>query len=534
LTRRRLFVLAAVLLIAAGGGWLIVRSTLNLDVIRGAAESKLSAALGQRVTIGDVRLSVFPVPAVIGSDIAIGPQREPPGGSAGPREASDLELQRIRIVPRVFSLFGGPYVIRDATLEGLTLRIVRERGQWTFPAVVPAPGGDDASGLIVERVRVIGGRVRVLERSSRGEIRQTSLIEDIEGEAVADGAGLKVSPIRGRVGSTAVSGEAVMNAQEARMDFSMPEVQGRDLGAVLGLAATDPPAFVTLPKPASVSLSIRIDRKKSRLSGSGSLRAPEISVDTLRLQDVETPIRTDGTQITFAPMALKMYGGAHRGSVVVDLSKSRWALDSKATGVDVGQFLTAYSGRDQHLDGTASATASVHAGISEPLPLAIEGRMQVTVVNGVIREFPLLAAINRALRLAEGGARDTRFDRLSATLAFAGRNREPSNARVAGHVRTDDLVMQARDMRVEAAGRIGFDRSLDLGGLVVLSPERSAEAIRSVRELSGLRNGRGEIELPIKIGGSMDQPSFSVDLKAVIGRSIQDELRRRLRNLLDR
>ena len=318
------------------------------------------------------------------------------------------------------------------------------------------------------------------------------------------------------------------------MDFSMPEVQGRDLAAVLGLAATDPPAFVTLPKPASVSLSIRIDRKKSRLSGTGSLRAPEISVDTLRLQNVETPIRTDGVRITFDPMTFSMYGGAHRGSVVVDLSKARWALDSKATGVDVGRFLAAYSGRDQHLDGTASATASLHAGITEPLPLAIEGRMQVTVVNGAIREFPLLAAINRALRLAEGSARDTRFERLSATLVFAGRNRQPADAYLAGHVRTDDLVMLARDVRVEAAGRIGFDRSLNLGGLAVLSPERSAEAIQSVRELSGLRNSRGELELPIKIGGSMDNPSFSIDLKSVAVRSIQDELRRRLRKLMDR
>ena len=161
--RRRLFILAALLLAAGVGAWLVVRSTLNPDVIRRAAESRLSAALGQPVSIGGVRVSVFPVPAVIGSDIAIGSQRKTPD----PRyhvEPPDLELQRIRIVPRIRSLFRGPYVIRDATLEGLTVRIVRELGRWTFPAVVPAPGGDEASGLIVERVRVTGGRVRVLER----------------------------------------------------------------------------------------------------------------------------------------------------------------------------------------------------------------------------------------------------------------------------------------------------------------------------------------------------------------------------------
>ena len=333
--RRRLFILAALLLAAGVGAWLVVRSTLNPDVIRRAVESRLSAALGQPVSIGGVRVSAFPVPAVIGSDITIGSRRKTPDPIAPSVEPPDLELRRIHIVPRIRSLFRGPYVIRNATLEGLTVRIVRESGGWTFPAVVPVPGGDEAAGLIVERVRVDGARIRVLARS-RGLIEQTSLIEDIEGDAVADGSGLKLSPIRGRIGSSAITGDAVMNAQEARLDFRMPEVKNQDLAAVLGLSATDAPGFVTLPNPASISLAIRIDRLKSRLSGTGALRAPDLSVHALRLQNVETPIRTDGVRITFDPMMFSMYGGSHTGKVVVDLPRSAWTLDSKMTGVDVG------------------------------------------------------------------------------------------------------------------------------------------------------------------------------------------------------
>jgi hypothetical protein len=86
-------------------------------------------------------------------------------------------------------------------------------------------------------------------------------------------------------------------------------------------------------------------------------------------------------------------------------------------------------------------------------------------------------------------------------------------------------------MRVHAAGRIGFDRWIDLEGLAVFSPERTAEAVRSVRELSALRNDRGELELPIKIGGTLDDPAFTIDLQAALGRSIKEELRRRLRGL---
>jgi hypothetical protein len=55
-----------------------------------------------------------------------------------------------------------------------------------------------------------------------------------------------------------------------------------------------------------------------------------------------------------------------------------------------------------------------------------------------------------------------------------------------------------------------------------------------VRELSGLRNDRGELELPLTISGSLDDPSFGIDLQAVIGRSIKEELKRRIRDLFRR
>jgi hypothetical protein len=148
----------------------------------------------------------------------------------------------------------------------------------------------------------------------------------------------------------------------------------------------------------------------------------------------------------------------------------------------------------------------------------------------VVRNFPLLSAINRALRLAEGEGRDTRFERLSATLTFPGAGASSAD----GHAMTDDLVMVARDVRVEAAGRLGFDRSLDLAGQAVLSPARSAEAIRSIRELSGLRNDRGELELPLTIRGTVDDPAFGIDLKSLAARSLKEELRRRFRDFIRR
>ncbi len=513
---RRLPIALTVLILIGAAALIVVRSMLNAHALRAAAESKLTALLGQPVKIGDVGISLFPVPAATGSRIAIGSNVENP----------ELALDRIQIVPRLSSLWRGPYVIREVTLEGLAARVVRESGRWKFPSVVPVGGGGGQAGVLVEHVRLTGGRVRVFAADPRTGMRESSGIEGIEGESIAEAGGLRVSPLTGRVGRSQVSGTASVTTREAALDFSLPSIAPDDLPAVMALSASEPPDFVRLMRPAAVKMSVRIDRTSGTLTGSGSLAAPQVGFYSLQLTNLESPIATNGAHVTFAPATFALYGGTHRGKMAVDLSRTpaRWTSESSVKDLDVSGFLAALTGRDQRFDGTASASAALHAPVGAPMPGSLGGHVSITVVNGVVREFPMLTAINRALRLAESSGRDTHFERLSATFAFTGTHSASTN----------DLVMIARDMRLQAAGRIGFDRWLDLEGLAVISPARAAEAIRSVRELSGLRNEQGEMELPIKIGGTLDDPSFTIDLQAALGRSVREELKRRLRGLFRR
>ena len=141
--------------------------------------------------------------------------------------------------------------------------------------------------------------------------------------------------------------------------------------------------------------------------------------------------------------------------------------------------------------------------------------------NGVVRNFPLLATIDRALRLTQQESGDTRFDELAATLSVA-----------AGQATTNDLVLQSGDVRVEAEGRIGADRSVALRGRAIVSANRVSRAVASVHEIARLRNTRGEIALPLTISGSLDAPSIDVDMKTAIGQGLADEIRRRLRRLI--
>jgi hypothetical protein len=62
----------AVLVAGAAASYLLVRWALEPGVLRSAAESRMSAALGQPVRIGAIHLSVLPPLCLEGTRITVG------------------------------------------------------------------------------------------------------------------------------------------------------------------------------------------------------------------------------------------------------------------------------------------------------------------------------------------------------------------------------------------------------------------------------------------------------------------------------
>jgi uncharacterized protein YhdP len=76
--------------------------------------------------------------------------------------------------------------------------------------------------------------------------------------------------------------------------------------------------------------------------------------------------------------------------------------------------------------------------------------MKFQLVNGVIKNFPLLATLNQVLGLTGGDSKDTKFDSFSASATIGG-----------GKARTNDLLLKAGELSMTGAGAFGFDQSLD-------------------------------------------------------------------------
>ena len=153
----------------------------------------------------------------------------------------------------------------------------------------------------------------------------------------------------------------------------------------------------------------------------------------------------------------------------------------------------------------------------------MSGTVDVVLSNGVIHNFALLAAINSALHVTAGDARDTRFERFSATLSLA-----------QGAVRTQNAALVAGEMTATAAGAVSVDRTIDMAGTARFSPEVSARMIASVNHISAARNEQGQVEVPFSITGPIEAPVFAIDVEQILNRALRKEVERSVRKTLDR
>ena len=511
--QRRFVTVIAVVLggLAALAVLLTIRGSLIADFVREIAESRLSTALGQPVAIGQLGFSLTPRPAFTGSDIRVGDTTQ---------QAPALKLDRVDVFPVLRSFLQGPIHVTEVSLDGFTVSILRDAGgRWRAPAVFPAP--TRKGGVGIDRVRVSGGRLIIFD-AANGALRERSRIDDMRTDLLIGSEGLRLAPLTGRVGGAAISGQAETDAQSVRLDFSAPAIRDADLPALFGLLAASRPAVLHLDEPAAASVSVTIDRATSRLRGSGTLRAPALTIEPLRLQQLNAPFVVEGTQLTFTPTTFTINGGSHEGRFTLMLGDTpAWAMDGRVHDLDVGALLDTVAGRDAKLDGRGRIDAELKGRFEPGFLTRMDGSARMVVSNGVLHDFPLLATVNRALRLSEGDGQDTRFEELSASLAIA-----------RGTATTDDLVIQAGHLRTVLSGQIGFDRSLNLRGRAIVSAERVAAAVDSVHELARLRNASGEVVLPLTITGSLDAPEFDIDVGTVIRESVVDELKRRVRRLI--
>jgi AsmA protein len=251
-----------------------------------------------------------------------------------------------------------------------------------------------------------------------------------------------------------------------------------------------------------------------------SFRAGQVRISGLSMTDLQArAVARDGV-LNVQPFGAVLYGGQVRGSARLDAREApaRFSLQQSLSGFQLHPFVRDLAGFERlagtaRLDAELGTTAASTAGLVSGL----NGQLSFDVSDGVFKGVNLWFEMQRAAALARGRAApqrsspDTEFRQLKGTAEIRD-----------GVLLSRDLVGGLPFLSVAGRGEIDLaQRSLDY--------RLNATVIReAVDEATGERSELAGASVPLRLSGTLDSPSVSVDLGGLLREQATREALRRL------
>ena len=248
----------------------------------------------------------------------------------------------------------------------------------------------------------------------------------------------------------------------------------------------------------------------------------ELRQGTMTLRDVTMPVRFQGGTLTVEPIHGAMGTGTIGGGLTVRdlLAKPSYALKLDVLKAPVEEFARGFLPFKLGITGALSGNVDLTgpglpgAEVSDQL----RGNLTGTVEQGKIAETESIRKIRGLLGL--GGQTDMAFKTISHVLRIEGRRLLLDKVR--GDLGSD---------KFELTGALGMDKSLNLGLLLRLAPERvkGNSALAQFARLA--RDSDGRLPVQLGIGGTTDAPKVQLkagNLFGAAGAELRDALTKSL------
>ena len=330
----------------------------------------------------------------------------------------------------------------------------------------------------------------------------------------------------------------------------MEHVAVKSLDATIGSTTANVTGNVTMGKPLGTgAFTIRVDKfiaeewappkgaaPANPASGKGTAAAPpapipipfrhltadvaigELRQGTMTLRDVTVPVVYDNGTLTMDPIRGSMGTGTIAGAVTLsDLAtKPSYAVKLDVQRAPVEEFARGMIPFKLGLSGLLSGNVDLSGpGLPGPeVSESLRGTLTGTVEQGKIAESEGLKQIRGALGL--GGGTDVAFRTLSHVLRIEG-----------GRLLLDKVKGDLGADKFEMTGALGMDKSLNLGLLLRLAPERVKGNGTLAQFARYARDAEGRLPIELGIGGTTDAPK--VQLKAgklldIVGQGLKEQL----------
>jgi hypothetical protein len=485
--------LLAVAVLAAG----VLYWFLSGDGVRRALERQATAWLGQPVRIGTANASLMPRIALSVGDVQVG-------------DPVRLTLPRVELSTELRALLSRRIEEADVTVSG-------GRVEMPLPFGLPDAAGAAGGAAAAPAAALAGGMQLVSVRT----IALRDLVIASRGREITVSADSSLSGNRLTVRRFAVAQRETVLTAQGTVDLA-PRVSATlqatanqlDFDDLLALAAAFTAAGAPGPaRGAPAQINASIASPSARLAG----------VPVTRF---EASILADGPDVRIEPLKFDLFGGRFDGWLDVgfgDMLDVR--LGAGLSNLDVAQ-LAAFGGAPGAITGRLYGSGRF--GARGPAFADVVGGMrgagEATISAGSIARLNVVqTAVNflAGRPPADSTGAGERFESISAGFALSDRI-----------VRSDDLTLRAPDFDIFARGTLALPtKALDARANLVLSERLSAQTGRDLYRLTRAGN---RVVLPALIGGTLGAPRLGIDASAVARRGLQNEIERRLQDLLER
>lgn len=480
----------------------------------------IEEALNRKVTIADIRLTIWPR---LGARVAGFTVVEDPAFGTGPFAS----LSSVDVGVKLMPLLSGKVEVEEIALRDPVITVIKNKNgvlnaatlgrkgvaapETPSRAPIPSPDGPlkILALLAVDRVSLSGGQVTYRDSSQSQPVAY--VLQDMEfllqsvhlGQSPSLHLALNVQPMNLPISLDGTFGPLKETADLDAIDMQLGlgktnlTIAGKTAGTHMSFTVTAA-AINTANLPMTLPLKKPVEVNNFKL-------ATDLKGQALRLSDLSFQI-FEGKVVA--------EGGLTSGAAAPPFN-GKVALE----GLQLGPALDAVADVPVSVSGTAGANLSLKGqGFAMPdLTRALEGSGHVGVKDGRIDGMNLLqeaVSILKVAGISVGEAKATAFSTIETDLTIR-----------QGIVSLQNLLMDSHDFQATGGGTIGFDHVLNLTVNLRLS-EALSQQVAGSSPVARLAVKEGRLTLPLLIGGTLEAPSYGLDMKGLTGK-VQQQIKQK-------